>query len=38
MDALGLDQERLLILGLLLVLATDGADQTLLLALLYLLL
>ena len=38
MDALGLDQERLLILGLLLVLATDGADQMLLLALLYLLL
>ena len=36
MGALGLDQDRLLILGLGILLASDGADQGLLLALLYL--
>ena len=36
LSALNLDKERLLILALLFLLYTDGADQTLLLALLYL--
>lgn len=36
MGALGLDQDRMLILGLGILLASDGADQGLLLALLYL--
>ena len=37
LDALGLDTEQLIILGLLLILLSEGADKTLILALCYLL-
>ena len=38
LEALGLDNERLLLLGLLLILMNEKADRTLLMALVYLLL